>query len=151
MKLKALADFFMEDKTRGVMVPRKKDEVFEMDETEGGDKCLSAGQAIYSLLRDLRVTVVDEKFIPKNWRYLVVHEITFSNEAGEARGASPGTEISLPQDLACRFLVSGHVKPVDPDGWTPARLLGPAVKSTEVKVMFDQEPVKEPWLTRKRG
>jgi hypothetical protein len=151
MKLKALADFFMEDKKRGVMIARKAGEIFEMDETEGADRCLSAGQAIYSLLRDLRVTVVDEKFIPKKWRYLVVHDISFSNEAGESRSARPGAEVTLPQELACKFLVSGYIKPVDPDGWVPARLLGPAVKSTEPKKMFDDPtpPAREPWVRRR--
>jgi hypothetical protein len=46
--------------------------------------------------------------------------------------------------------VSGHVKPVDEDGWTPRKLLGPIIKEDKVKKMFDDivEPKEPNWATK---
>jgi hypothetical protein len=143
MKLKAIQNFWGMDKKRGARVVRKKDEPFEMDEsTEAED--------IYFALMAGRVVVVDEKFIPGSWRYICVHSFSYENAEGLQRFCGLGSEVTFSQELACKYLVSGYIKPVDPDGWTPRKLLGPIVKDGEVKKMFDDfPPQKEPWRVRK--
>lgn len=139
MKLKSLANFRMEDKKRGMMIERTIGEEFEMDERE-------EGEVIYTLLRDLRMTIIDEKFVPVSWRYTVIHAISYINENGERRDGILGREITLPQDLAVKFLVSGHVRPIDESGWTPQKLLQPTVKGTNPKKMFDDDQPKRNWI-----
>lgn len=141
MKVKCLKSVYVEDKKRGVMVARQIDEEFELDPSE-------EGETIYILLLSGKITIVDTKFIPENWRYIILRPFPYRTVEGFPRVGQPGAEISLSQERACELLVSGHVKPVDSDGWVPRNLLGLTVKDAEVRRMFD-EPLperKEDWV-----
>lgn len=146
MKLKALKSFRLENTTRGCMEDRWKDAIFEMSEEE-------EAEAIYGFLLDGLVVVQDEKFIPSDQRYFVNHGITIQTPDGLTKTHLPGKEISLLPEIACGFLVSGHIKPVDEKAWIPKRLVKPGVSSTaEPKRMFDEpEPKKETWVNRYKG
>ena len=133
----------MQDKKRGANVARKIGEEFTVDETE-------EGELIYGMLTSGRAMVVDEKFIPKSWRYFCRHSFSYVNADGLPRFCSAGSEITLSQEQACKYLVSGYIRPVDETGWTPRKLLGATVKEGSVRQMFDDLPeVREPWVIRK--
>lgn len=138
MKLKAIANSWMNDSKRGCMVERKKGEEFDMDPSD-------EGEAIYSLL--WRITIIDEKFIPLVGEYIGVHSTTYTNKDGNTRHISPGQSSNLDQETASRLLVGRFIKPADENQWTPRKLLGPVLKEDKVKRMFDEpEPApKENW------
>ncbi len=144
MKVKAMErTFYMLERKTGKFIPRKPNEQFEMDED-------TEREEIYSMLQMGRITIIDEKFIPLSWRYTVIYWFIYKNENGQTREATPGKEIMLSQEIACKFLTSGHIVPVDPDGWRPRNLLGPTVKEDKIKKMFDDPPEqKENWITRR--
>lgn len=142
MKLRALRSFRMEDKKRGTMVVREKEETFEIDHSE-------EGELIYNLLRDLRVTVVDPKFVPVKGQYICLHGFSYENEHGFPRSASPGKEITLEQERASELLVKGFIKPIDDNAWMPVKLFGSFLEEDKIKKMFDDEPLpKESWIRR---
>ena len=145
MKLKALRNFYQTDKKTGRRRALKAGEIFEMDETDHAD-----AEAIYDLLSAVKVTVADEKFIPLSWRYLVVCSFQYTDSEGLLKSPQPRQEITLNQEVASRFLTSGHIRPVDDAGWTPQKLLGPVIKS-DVKRMFDDPAPREPWDVRRGG
>jgi len=142
MQLRALRSFRLNDRKTGRMINQEKGSLFELDHAE-------EGELIYSLLQSRSAYVEDEKFIPKSWRYVCVHAFHFKNE-GILRSVTPGREVTLSQKVASEFLSIGFIKPVDEDGWTPKKLLGPTVKEDNVKKMFDDLlPEKEPSWVRK--
>ena len=146
MKLKTLKGHWAKDEKRGVMIERKVGEEFCLDETG-----LKEAEVIYQLLRDLQVTVVDEKFIPKSGKYEALFPHQYQKD-GERRGLVPGVEVALTQEQAAPLLISGHIRPVDPEGWVPKKLLQPGVKGNPPIQMFDtpDRPPKEPWIRRRR-
>lgn len=144
MKLKALKSFMMPDRKRGMTITRKIDEEFEADEME-------EGELIYGMLTSSRATVIDEKFIPKSWRYICVHSFSYAQADASRKSCSAGSEITLDQEQGCRYMAAGFVRPVDDLGWTPKKLLRPTVKENTVKQMFDNvEQPKETWTMKGR-
>ena len=117
---------------------RNKGEEFEVDDSD-------EGELIYNLLRDLRITIIDSKFVPVQGEYICIHDFSYENQ-GLPRYGSVGKEITLGQEKATEFLVRGLLKPSSSDGWTPVKLLGATVKETEVRKMYDPEEVKENWV-----
>jgi hypothetical protein len=138
MKIRALLrSFFIVDKKRGMSVKIEAGQEFEFDHIEQAEDLfclLQAGQAI----------VIDEKFIPKSGKYIILRAFPYRTADGFPRVGQPGAEITLSQEKACELLVSGHIKPVDESGWTLRRLLEPTIKDNVVKRMFDdfEEPKK---------
>jgi len=147
MKVESIANFMMENKVRGIMFERKIGEKFEIDETDPAE-----AELIYTLWGGRRIKVIDEKFVPKSWRYHVRFQFNYLNEAGERRTALGGKEVTLDQKTASEFLISGHIVPVDKDGWRPTDLLKATVNSAAAKAMFDEEPApKDSWVAPEGG
>ncbi len=147
MKLKCLRPCWIRNETRGVMVPIQKDQLVEMDETK-------EAETIFSLLTGGKLTVVDERFIPKEARYIVLSYINYTSKDGFPRSDGPGAEVTLSAEVATPLLIAGLIKPSDPKQWTVKRLLrGDTVKSGEVKRMFDPPDApapKENWIFKRR-
>ncbi|MBM4338800.1 MAG: hypothetical protein FJ110_04590 [Deltaproteobacteria bacterium] len=143
MKVKALRAFWVEDKKRGAMVQKNIGDLFEMD-------CDEEGEAIFNLLGGGKLTVIDEKYIPKKGTYRAVHSFSYQTEEGFPRTAAAGKEVNLLQELACSLLASGHIKRLSDDEWSPRKLLQSNVKAKEPVRMFDDEPAPENWI-RKGG
>jgi hypothetical protein len=142
MKLKTLRSFSHIDQKTGRLMVRKKETEFIMDET-------AQGEEIFSLLGMGRVTIIDDSIVPKTGRYLCLYGFPYETAEAFLRSAQPGAEVSLPRETAVRLLVSGHIKPIDEDGWTPRKLLGPILKEDKIKKMFDDPvPEKEPWVQK---
>jgi len=143
MKVKALRAFWVEDKKRGAMVQKNIGDIFEMDADE-------EGETIYTLLGSGKITIIDEKFIPKKATYRAVHSFSYQTEEGFPRTAAAGKEVALFQELACSLLASGHIKRLDDSEWSPRKLLNQSVKSKEAIKMFDDEPAPENWIKGRR-
>lgn len=136
MKLKSIANFWMPDKKRGTMTLMKKGQEFEIDHSD-------EGELIYNLLRDLRVTIIDSKFVLEKAEYICLHEFSYENQEGLPRYGSVRKEITLGQEKAVELMVRGFIKPADDGGWVPAKLLGPILKEDKVKKMFDFDEPRE--------
>lgn len=140
MKVRATRSHRHKDEKRATMVVRKKGDEFTLDqETEG--------ELIFNLLTGAAIEVIDNDFIPPSAKYRVLSYISYETKEGFPSGGKPGDEVALEQSVACRYMVSGHVKPVSEKQWRPLWLLGDVVKqATEPKRMFDEEPPRENWV-----
>jgi hypothetical protein len=146
MRLKAIRNFRMADRVRGTMVERKIDEVFDVDVSNEKD-----AQDAYALLQAKRAILVDPAYIPASAKYIVLHAFSYKTKEGFSRSAKSGDEIELNQDQAAQWLISGHVKPADPNQWTIKKLLGLNIDKEKIKRMYD-EPIseKENWIMKGR-
>lgn len=141
MKLKAIKAFWMHDKKTARNFIRAKDEEFEIDHHD-------EAETVYQMLHDLVATVIDEKFIPKKAKYTVLANVIFDTPEGR-KFFSPNMEIELDQAIACRLMVSRHVRPVSDSQWRPSTLLKDNVRDDKVKRMFDDEPeTDDNWVHR---
>jgi len=144
LRVRANANFLAEDQKRATMIERKSGEEFVMDERE-------EGESLYLLYQAGRLSIIDEKFIPKSAIYKILHQFSFVNEHGEKRIALPvSKEITLPQAIASKFMATRHILPANESQWRPTDLLGPVVKFGEPKVMFDEDPGKDNWIRKGR-
>ncbi len=145
MKVKAISNFRMNDSKRGTMVEKRKGEEFEMDEIKDAEQ-------LYELIMAGRVTVTDKAFVPERAEYVGLHETIYTNEDGLPRRVSVNGKVKLPQAMAVRFMVSGHIKPADENQWTPRKLLVPTVAGSPAKKMFDGPEPSPPenWVMKGR-
>ncbi len=143
MKVKAIANFMMNDSKRGTMVEKRKGEEFEMDEIKDAEQ-------LYELIMMGRITVTDKAFVPDRAEYVALHETSYVNEDGLPRRISFNGKTKLPREIAVKLMVSGHVKPADETAWTPRKLLAPTVAGSPPRRMFDDLPKEkgESWITK---
>jgi len=134
MKVKLLRGCWLKDEKRGCMFDVKKGQEIDLDISVEG-----TAQMIYGLLGNAQATVTDPEYVPLQARYSVRHAETYTRADGTLAVLFPGKELELPQEIASRFLVSGHVRPVDRDQWIPVDLIRPRTATGEVKKMFDIE------------
>jgi hypothetical protein len=99
-------------------------------------------EMVYLLLKNRQGTVTDTRNVPLSARYLVLHGESYVRDDGSPGTLFPGKEVTLPQEVASRFLASGHVRPVDPTQWIPLDLIHPRTGGGEVKKMYDKIPEK---------
>ena len=109
-------------------------------------------EMVYELVTGGGVEVIDTSFIPARAKYKVLYGISYETSEGFPRAGKAGDEIELDQSTACRYMASGHIKPVSETQWRPAWLLGNTVKQMDtLKKMYDEPlPVEESW-TKKWG
>ena len=143
MKLRSLKNFWRSDPKLGRVVDTRKGDEFSMDEaTEAAE--------IYTYLDNLRVTVVDTRFIPLSGRYVILRSGGARKENGENIHLAKGQEITLDQETACKLMTLGYIKPLDEHGWIPRKLLQP-VPTGEPKRFDDLPERKVGWMDRVRG
>ena len=142
MKVKLLRSCWLKDEKRGCMFDVKKGQEIDLDISVQG-----TAEMVYGLLQNAQATVTDPEYVPLEARYFVRHAETFLRADGSLAVLFPGKELELPQEIANKFLTSGHVRPVDRDQWIPMDLIRPRSPVGEVKRMFDIEPPPKNFAT----
>jgi len=126
------------DKKRAAMISVAKGEEVELD-IEDQENRLS----VWEIICSDRVVITDGR-IPASAQYLVLHTENYVRGDGTRVTLFPGKEITLGREVAARFLVSGHIRPVDQNTWRPSDLIRPrGAINTEAKKMYDEEPAHE--------
>jgi hypothetical protein len=141
VKLIAQRKFFYKDSVRGRMASVKVGEEFELSVKDDSVQ-------IFEIISSCSAYPIESEFVPLKAKYLVFSTFDYQ-EDGETKQAKPQEIITLSREEACRYMGSGHARPVDVNQWNPKKLLEGEIRpGDKVKQMFDSEPAPKPnWAT----
>jgi hypothetical protein len=143
MKLKAIRNFYIQDKVRGGLKKILLDEEFELDlQTEH--------ELISTLVCDLRVIVIDDDIVPPRQKYIVLNGFKYHDALTDTDIEVKRGDLHIfDRSLACRLMAENKIRLADPNAWFPFKpqQAEDLVKTGTIKRMFD-EIVEKPksWI-----
>ena len=131
------------DKGRAVMVIVTKGQEIELDIEDQESRLM-----VWEIVCSGRVVVTDGR-IPASAQYFILHTENYVCADGTRVTLFPGKEITLEREIAAKFLISAHVRAINPAAWIPSDLVRPrGATSAEVKRMYDPEPEPSNWIRK---
>ncbi len=133
MKVRARKGFYQNDPRRGTLVPRRRDEEFDLPVDSQEEK-----REAFELMA--LIELIDESYVPALATYKIVNDLLLRKADGAMRRYAAGTEAEFNQEVGFRGMLSGHLVPKNESQWQPKDLIRGAVDpNSEPRKMYDAE------------